>query len=674
MTLHIRHLKIQISTPAGRFGVDIPFELGLFVLHADNTSGKSTCLNSILYALGLEGMLSPSYAVPLSHAVTDGLDFNGERHEVLESEVLLEISNGMDIMTVRRQIKGSQNQSLINVWRGAMLSQTETSYVSSDYFVRVPGGASRELGFHRLLAEFVGWQLPTVPTYNENNVPLYIETLFPLMFVEQKHGWSSLRNRFPTYLKIKDVARRAFEFIFALDAEEIATQKTNLHQQEKELRARWSEKLDECNRLSSSIDAIVNNLPIQPLSSWPPSTQPRILISQTDEWIDINQVIIVLEEHLHSLLSQEIPRTDQVAEASRIQLEEKQEQLLNIEIEIKLKFEKIEYQTTHIEEIMSRISSLNEELLKNKDLKKLSSLGSMQNLQTHSGECPTCHQSINESLISAQELSKPVIMSIDQNVEFIREQLKIFQAMHRSEISTLDLKKMQVNALKSRAADVMENIRALRTTLTSQNNAPSYAAIEERIRLAERIKYIKSVQAQVDGIIGDFSYLSGQWHEIQSSLKNLPKEMLSNEDISKIHDLEISFQGQLQEYGFDSLSHMEVNVSRDTYFPEHEGFDLRFDLSASDYIRVVWAYLLGLLEVARDHQTNHLGLLILDEPRQQSALEASIEAFLNRVSHCQRYNQQVIIATSESEEVLNKYLGNIPHSRKSFDHKVIAPL
>ncbi|MHC5861871.1 MAG: hypothetical protein ACYTXK_33720, partial [Nostoc sp.] len=109
-------------------------------------------------------------------------------------------------------------------------------------------------------------------------------------------------------------------------------------------------------------------------------------------------------------------------------------------------------------------------------------------------------------------------------------------------------------------------------------------------------------------------------------------------------------------------------------FPEYEGFELQFNLSASDYIRIFWAYFLGLLEVSRQHKTNHLGLLILDEPRQQSARETSIEAFVNRASLSQKYGQQVIIATSESSTVLNQYLENIPHTYKRFDGKIIAPL
>ena len=60
MPLRFRHLEIRLGTGQGPFGVRIPFGDGLVVIHADNTSGKSTCLMSALYALGLEGMLNSS--------------------------------------------------------------------------------------------------------------------------------------------------------------------------------------------------------------------------------------------------------------------------------------------------------------------------------------------------------------------------------------------------------------------------------------------------------------------------------------------------------------------------------------------------------------------------------------------------------------------------------------
>ena len=672
MSLQIRQLSIRVSTSNGLFGVDIAFGMGLCILHADNTSGKSTCLQSIIFALGLEGMLSPQRNVPLPSVVTDYLEYDGSNYEVLESEVLLEISNASKTITVRRQIKGNQDINLITVWEDAILSHPNTSCISRDYFVRLSGAASRERGFHYFLAKFVSWELPKVADYEDKEKPLYVEALFPFLFVEQKHGWSNLRNRFPSYLKIKDLSRRAFEFIFAMDVQGIATQKTLLSQQATSLKSRWSNKVAEFNRLTEGINATISNLPSQPISNWPPTIQPIVLVSRDNNWISIGQSIFDSEENLIVLESQEIPIVSEISEFINEQLQQKEEEQLNLEIQLRLKLEEIENGRVNVGAIQSRISSLEEELSKHKDLQTLSSLGSAKEIQVNTGTCPTCHQHISDSLISPQIISNP--MTIDQNVEFIKEQLKIFKAMGQSEVQTLEYKTRQLNIIKNRVAEIREEIRALKTTLTSSNNSPSYFAIEEIIRLKDKIRHIKSVQEQIDILLGSFEPLSDEWNEVQTQLRNLPKGILPEEDIAKITDLEHIFQQQLREYGFNSLDINNIKISDYSYFPEHDGFELSFDLSASDYIRVIWAYLLGLLEVSRNHQTNHLGLLILDEPRQQSARETSIEAFLRRASNSLRYNQQVIVATSESREVLDAHLESIPHTLRRFDRRIIAPI
>ena len=81
----------------------IPFESGLVVLRADSSTGKSTCIQSIIYALGIEAMLSASQEIPLQYAVTERLEYQGREVGVLDSEVLLEIENSVGtILTLRR--------------------------------------------------------------------------------------------------------------------------------------------------------------------------------------------------------------------------------------------------------------------------------------------------------------------------------------------------------------------------------------------------------------------------------------------------------------------------------------------------------------------------------------------------------------------------------------------
>jgi hypothetical protein len=58
--------------------------------------------------------------------------------------------------------------------------------------VREAHAATSERGFHKRLTEFLGWTLPLAPRFNDVDCPLYLETIFPLLYVEQKLGWGRL--------------------------------------------------------------------------------------------------------------------------------------------------------------------------------------------------------------------------------------------------------------------------------------------------------------------------------------------------------------------------------------------------------------------------------------------------------------------------------------------------
>lgn len=217
MGLRIRNLLIKISTKDGPYGVRLEFPDGLTVLRAPNTSGKSTCMEAIVYALGLEGMVSFSHELPLRQAITEQINTERGLLKVLESDVFLEVENdNAERLTVRRSVVGRRDRRLIEVWRGPALSAPNGSYDRADYFVRATGAATREAGFHSLLAKFMNWQLPVVPRYEGADVPLYLECLFPLFVIEQKKAWAVLPARFPQYLKIREVAKRALEFLSTL--------------------------------------------------------------------------------------------------------------------------------------------------------------------------------------------------------------------------------------------------------------------------------------------------------------------------------------------------------------------------------------------------------------------------------------------------------------------------
>ena len=90
MTLLLRHLRLRVFTSDGVFGADLPFSSGLNILSSGNTTGKSTCLQAIIYGLGLERMLSPSREIPLPYVMQEQvlLDKDTPGPNVIESWVV----------------------------------------------------------------------------------------------------------------------------------------------------------------------------------------------------------------------------------------------------------------------------------------------------------------------------------------------------------------------------------------------------------------------------------------------------------------------------------------------------------------------------------------------------------------------------------------------------------
>ena len=85
-------------------------------------------------------------------------------------------------------------------------------------------------------------------------------------------------------------------------------------------------------------------------------------------------------------------------------------------------------------------------------------------------------------------------------------------------------------------------------------------------------------------------------------------------------------------------------------------------------------YLTGLMEVARHEETNHTGLLVLDEPRQQQANKVSFREFVERASNAKKFRQQVLFFTSEDSGTLAAMLAGIEHKLIDYPGRMILPL
>ena len=658
--LRVRHLFININTDQGVFGTRQSFVDGLNIIRAENYAGKSQVVQAIMYALGMEGMQSPSHAVPLAHALTEYLEFviNGQKRNarVIDSMVSIEIENAKHkFLTVQRAIAGERHPHLMTVYEGRALTKKEGLSTARDYFVREGGAASSELGFHRRLQDFMEWKLPLAPRYDEPECPLYLETIFPLLYVEQKLGWGRLPARYPTWLKIRDVGRRTVEFLLGLDAYANALERAAVLDEIKRLRREWSSSRGQAEKSAGAVVGMVRGIPVEPISSWPPEISPTLSVMLASKWIPIADYLNGLRGRFNELQGIEVPSTVNAEPAIRTELVELEQQLAAQERTVALIYEKFEADTAEAESLQQRIDGINDDLRKYKDLRKVRKLGSSDQPEVITGHCPTCHQELADSLLDTG--NKAVPMTVDQNVSFYEEQIQLFTAVHNNAIHSIETAEKNLRAQRAEVTRLRERIRDIRETLVSASSSPSIEAISERIRLQDRIGRVETQQQVFEEYMAELAQLSSEWLDVQERQKKLPKGALSERDQKKLSTWQDSFQQQLTQYKMGSLDIKEVKISLDTYEPEAEKLNLKADVSASDLIRLHWAYLLGLMEVGTQPTGNHPGLLIFDEPQQQSVEE---NAFREMLSHALgEKNCQIIITTSHERRSITAYFEKI---------------
>lgn len=79
--------------------------------------------------------------------------------------------------------------------------------------------------------------------------------------------------------------------------------------------------------------------------------------------------------------------------------------------------------------------------------------------------------------------------------------------------------------------------------------------------------------------------------------------------------------------------------------PIINGFDIKFDSSASDNVRVIWAFTLALVQTSICIKGNHPKVLIFGEPGQQSMIVSDLCNFIKELCKLEN-NVQVIIGVT----------------------------
>ena len=194
--------------------------------------------------------------------------------------------------------------------------------------------------------------------------------------------------------------------------------------------------------------------------------------------------------------------------------------------------------------------------------------------------------------------------------------------------------------------------------MVSDDRLPSEGVIERKIVLERELNFLYKLRDEIEELFSTLYSLSKEFELIKSGEAGLRKEYLSSEDKNKLIFFENSFKSLLSKFGFTSKPVDTIRISPEKYSPVYEikhanginrQVDIRFESSASDFIRAQWAYYTSLMKTSISKSGNHFLTLLFDEPQQQSASVNSFKALLKELETF-REEQVIILASFQNSD------------------------
>lgn len=657
--LRINRLRIEISTANGVYGIDTPFSSGLnFIASEDNTCGKSSILAAIYYCLGLEQIIGGVGGIGskvLTSAFKSAIEDQQNSYKVLESGAYLEISNGHDTVTIYRNITSeSKDNRLVSVYYSDYNAIGDPKTQVSDFYVNIQNAATSEKGFHTFLEEFLHISLPMVGTSDGNERKLYLQIVFSAMFIEQKHGWSDILSGMPVF-GIRESKKRVVEFLLDLDTIKNERERARLRNIKTQIENDWEKRVETFQYRTLSHGGTVINLPLHPRVLSDNDYLRITILTDSDE--SIADAIIKLQEQYDAICLLKPRVIDNFEELNR-ELSETLQTIRSLEDEETHITEELFYESSTIQRLEKNIALIDTDIQNNNDAARLQNFGSDNSTDDCSSICPVCKQKIYDNMLLTK--SDFVFMDIEANILHLKEQKKMLVfalSNHRARKEQLEQEKSHL------ATDILALRRlaqALRSDLYMTTDTDSSEAIMlKKIEISRKIESFKKLQEELGQFLLELRGLSEQWDLYLKDKAKLPKHDKSDSDVEKIHLLKTQFIKNLKLYHYSSLSDFgAIDISEESLLPTIDGFDMKFDSSASDGIRVIWAFTMALLQVSLEKSGNHPGIIIFDEPAQQSIVPQDMDSFIKSTALL-RANSQVIMAITLNSHELIQIIDNL---------------
>lgn len=649
--LIINKLVYNILTIDGeKYGAEIPFKDGLNIIFGPNSVGKTSIVTGIIYGLGAEKGLGifKSIQNPFKPEFYKSI----EGKIVKTSYLLLEISNGIEDVTIFRYIKGTD----INIAAIKKCSADDFFKSSEGEKLIISGeGVFSENGFQNFLFKFIGLNQVELPTYDQKLSKLYFENILPLFFVEQRAGWSQIQARQVTRYNIKEVKKVAFEYLFGLD-------RFNLHLSEikmKELDAKLKKLRDELNQKEENLLIIANAEKVDEI--------PLVNTNQIGK-TSIYDFINYLKDKYkgESDFINQLSSQNKEFEESNVKL---RDSLKTLDYQYRKSSERVDKITIEITGYENYLERIQSNKYKNKQLKKIKEFSTELNIKT----CPVCEAKLqtpndDECILCHSDISKK-ISTPEQNLLFLEDEENTFKKVITQRI--LDRRKIieQRNVIKDKIKEYESQLDHQTKTYAGKEFAQirkrildadsTYKEMEKYTRISTRWEDLKPLRLD----------LSITETEHQKLKEDIAKYEQTDKDHLIINSIKLFIQSNVSSLGLfkgnkDLIYNIKVDEN-DNYTPYLDNFDIYNISSSSDNIRIILSYYLSLLQTSIKHKEIrgicYPNILILDEPKQQNLDNDSLVDCITVIES---------ISSSASQVILTTY-SDLPSDREKFSKHII---
>ncbi|QQX86715.1 AAA family ATPase [Cupriavidus necator] len=676
----IRAIKLRIETANGDFGFKLEFSRGLTVIRGSNSSGKSTLFNCILYGLGMEELIGGKGEKVLPYAVKEYFLQGDVRVAVEASEVFIEIENASGkIVTLRRAIRDAvRSPKLVEVFEGAHLTTGAELGTPRPTYLFDAGSAQKQEGFFQFLEDFMGYRLPQVATTSGGMTKLYLQTIFAALAVEQKRGWTDYIANIP-FFGIRDARIRVTQFLLALGVFDRQAKRAQLDAESISIDSDWRKAYDTLRQA-----AVTNGVVIEGLSATPTS----VLDTATVLFVKSNgKSQTSLVEHIrqmraeHATLGEKAEAYGKASGAEALQeLESTTAKLQHLSVLHERATANLTLQRASLEELRQLLAEANEDLDRNKTALKLRVLGAQMEVEVATDHCPTCHQPVDDTLLFGI-VSGPQ-MDLNTNIEYLESQRRMLQSQINGTVEEVRQSEIVVADVANRLAATHDYRNSLRGDV-STGAAESRALVRQQIQIELELTNLQTFEGQAAILLETLCQIAERLAANQAERRSLPRDTYGADDLSRISLFEKNFRSNASSFGYESAEIADIRISLDTLTPILSELELReirtsltADSSASDFVRLIWSYLLALHQTSstQGFEGHHPGLLLMDEPGQHSMRSSSQHALLQLLSGESRLQSIVAASFDENESVFLEATAGLNFKLIRWEGKLVQPL